>query len=160
MSSLSHRALFKGPGPVCGRSASALMCAGPKFWRRARRSYCRRPREREHILGFKLGGGKSGHIENCVTRWHIISSILIQLHRPMKSFVKKKKKGVIVNNCLWCQSLIQVREFNSAPVGPIQWPIYYEVKWQTIGGVGWGGNKQQQLMCTEHNACARTSSGL
>lgn len=157
MSSLSRGPLFKGPGPVCGRSANALMCAGPKFWWRARRSHCRRPREREHILRFKLGGGKSGHIENRVTRWHIISSILDSAASSHE--VICKKKGVIVNNCPWCQSLIQVGEFNSAPVRPNQWPICYEVKWQTIGGVGWG-DKQQQLMCTEHNACARTSSGL
>lgn len=87
--------------------------------------------EQEHILGLKLGEGKSRHIQNAMTGWHIISSILYSAAPSHKVICRR----ATVNHCSWCQSLIQVTEFNSAPVRLFQWPICSEIKRQTIG---WG----------------------
>lgn len=46
--------------------------------------------------------------------WHIISSILDSAALSHKVICKRAR----VNHCSWCQSIIQVTQFNSAPVRP------------------------------------------
>lgn len=69
--------------------------------------------------------------------WHIISSVLDSAALSHKIICKR----TIVNHCPWCQSLIQAREFNSAPVRLFQWPICYEIKitnnWGVTNSSGW-----------------------
>lgn len=79
-----------------------------------------------------------------VTCWHIISSILDSAALSHKAICKR----AIVNHCPRCQSLIQVREFNSAPVRLFQWPICSEIKLQTIGGGATNSNNwcEQRIM--------------
>lgn len=137
--------------PVCSHLTNTIMCAA-KVW-----DECVGLIVSDHISEstFSDSNWAKGNLDTfrTVTCWHFISSILDSAALPHKVIYKR----AIVNHCPGCQSLIQVREFNSAPV---RLPVTHLLRYKITNNWGGWGNKQQQLMWAEHNVCARMSSGL
>lgn len=115
--------------PVCSRLTNACECVRPKF---AMKRVGLIVGDHVSESTFSDSNWARGNLDTfrAVTCWHIIRPTLDSAALSHKVIYKR----AIVNHCPWCQSLIQVREFNSAPVRLFQWPICSGIKFQTIGG--------------------------